>query len=114
MEMGFHDCRPPEAGESTQELRPLGWRELCARLAAAQDLRRILSDGDDRPHAQGAASFHLPAARLLVSGTPGDFQSDTQHHDESGVNLVFSANDKVRQGTSLATPKRPFNPVDPS
>lgn len=66
MDMGFTDVW----GDGTDEkrgLRPLGWAELCARLIAAQDLRRaVRPPGASPPGLAGAASFHRPAAEMLL------------------------------------------------
>lgn len=77
MDMEFTTSRAFETDDSAPGLRPLGWSELCARLAAAQDLRRIgapgwLIAGDVASHADGRwGSFHHPSARMLLDGSSG-------------------------------------------
>jgi hypothetical protein len=68
MNMAFSDSRPFEGGDGSSALRPLAWGELCARLAAAQDLRRHQAGagargaGTDTTH---LGSFHSGAAFML-------------------------------------------------
>lgn len=78
--MGFTDSRLSVPSDSSHGLRPLGWNELCARLVAAHDTRRVLSDSmpgpelepDPRkgaaifgPQAGSGCSFHHSAAILM-------------------------------------------------
>jgi hypothetical protein len=92
MNMAFSDSRTFDTGDGTQALRPLAWGELCARLVAAQDLRR-LQTGTGQPRATGArlppGSFHGGAAQML------------EHHDGSQhlVNPTYSTYRKDNQGT---------------
>ena len=82
MERRFPDSWPQVPGDSRLGLRPLGWSELCARLVAAHDTRRVLpgaaaglvmasSSGFDGgvsgPNAAKGFSFHESAAVLLRS-----------------------------------------------
>jgi len=106
MDMGFIDSRTPEAGDSVQELKPLGWRELCARLAAVQDLRRVLVEGSALPPVSGEASFYRPAARLLVRSAKVDRSGLPSGDSEGGVNPIPSANGKVDRRTSSGTQQR--------
>ena len=83
MEMEFTDSRPLEPGDSGQGLRPLGWSELCARLRAAHDMRRVLggpvqglaqlsrghTNQPSGQHDGHGCSFHHPAAVLLQTIT---------------------------------------------
>ncbi len=101
MDMGFSDSRLIVADESGPELRPLGWGELCARLTAAQDLRRHQSGPAN--HAMSAAlasagSFHALAAHML------------DHHAGSQpfVNRTSSANGKGHAGTTLISRETPL------
>jgi len=77
MDMEFTTSRAFDANDSAPGLRPLGWSELCARLAAAQDLRRTglpgvgaFGDTVDRANARWG-SFHHPAAMMLLDDEPG-------------------------------------------
>ncbi|WP_408589260.1 hypothetical protein [Novosphingobium sp.] len=117
MEMGFDDSQPVEAAETAGRLRPLGWRELCARLAAAQDLRReglfaadaTLAGAPGRTSVQTfgtGGSFHHPAAMLLL-GTGGsrpvsDLSAGITSHkarkNEERVNPASSVNGKYANG----------------
>ena len=111
MELGFNDQFGVESGEEQRGLRPLGWSELCARVAAAQDLRReILNAGTCVDG--GGASFHRPAARLL---------QDIVHSTENGtyedpVNLYLSGIGKGGGATARHVPNAAaqMSPSSPS
>lgn len=107
MEMGFIDPNWHESGGAVvatpEGLRPLGWRELCARLAAVRDFRDAVAaePGAGSPCCttdRSGASFHRSAAMLLAD--PG--------HGGHIVNPMSSANGKGGGG------KRRFAPVDAS
>ncbi len=111
MEMGFNDIRPPgdsclvESGGQGESLRPLGWHELCARLIAAQDLRKAVKPAlPDSAVLHGGASFHVLAARLLATG----------ENAEMPVNPTRSTNGKAEGGTLPAKQTPPSPPVEPS
>lgn len=106
MEMRFTDSRPLEPSDSGQGLRPLGWSELCARLVASHDTRRVLAGTfatagsalghklePDAPLQQ--ASFHSSAAALLRS---------VEAQTETSVNLASSANGNGVQGIKTTAP----------
>jgi hypothetical protein len=83
-----------------ERLRPLGWHELCARLVAAQDLRKAVKQAlPGSTTLQGGASFHGLAARLLTGG----------ENVETPVNPTRSTNGKAEGGTLPAkqTPPSP-------
>jgi hypothetical protein len=91
MNMAFPDSRGFDAGATVPGLRPLAWSELCARLVAAQDLRRVRAlAADPRPvdAAPAPGSFHGAAAHLL------------EHHGGSQdlINPTSSINRKGRAG----------------
>jgi hypothetical protein len=94
MNMAFSDSRAFDPGDITLALRPLAWGELCARLVAAQDLRRhqVLAE---RGNAAGAGlptgSFHRGAAHMLL------------HHERSQdfVNPTCSINSKGNAGKTV-------------
>jgi hypothetical protein len=100
MDMGFTDSRAFDANAVEAALRPLGWSELCARLVAAQDLRRAQAGqlGQVVPGAGAAmssgresGSFHRGAARML------------EHFDagKDCINPTSSTYGKDNQGTSV-------------
>jgi hypothetical protein len=66
MDMVFHASRTADAADSAQELRAIGWTELCARLVAAQDLRREFDAGANAGAIAVAGSFHRAAAHALA------------------------------------------------
>lgn len=105
MDMSFNDPGGFTTGEAALGLRPLTWDGLCARIAAAQDLRRTLSS-IGAGHASAAligrggpaqASFHTQTAAFIASGIPG-----VPPHiggSERIVNPNSSANGKADPGT---------------
>ena len=110
MEMSFTDLRPLEPGDSRQGLRPLGWSELCARLVAAHETRRVFAgplpgsgiapetDADKAAagHRGGTGfSFHNSAATLLRS---------VELEIEGPVNPASSANGNDAEGKQGAVP----------
>lgn len=87
MEMVFHAPVPANSADSAHELRAFGWPELCARLVAAQDLRRVIAQEEGIAGVTG--SFHRAAARALAR----------QRENEMVVNLNLSADGKRTLGT---------------
>ena len=115
MEMAFIDPYRHEPGSAVagtpDGLRPLEWRELCARLAAARDFREAVAIeerlGESEPGNVGrpVASFHRPAALLLADAG----------HGGQIVNPMSSANGKGARGKRLlATAVTPAAPSEPS
>ena len=98
MDMGQTESRAFEAPPEAAALRPFGWGELCARLVAAQDLRRIQAQGTLRagPH---AGSFHQGAAALLGSAEAG--WQNVEAVGQEPVNPTSSTNGKGNQGTPV-------------
>ncbi|BEV02327.1 hypothetical protein [Novosphingobium olei] len=97
MDLGFNDVWGGDSPTDAQGLRPLAWSDLCARLVAAQDLRREVQALAGVPMVTGGApaSFHRPAAQLLrdIVIPPGTTDR------EEGVNLSPSGNGKDDDGT---------------
>ena len=101
MDMGLTDSRAFDANDVETALRPLGWGELCARLVAAQDLRRVQAPDrsgfptgrDSGDFAPDSGSFHRVAALML----------DSIGRREGFVNRTSSSSGKDSQGTSVAT-----------
>ncbi len=77
----------PEGGGSG-DLRALSWGEIAARLAAAQDYRRLAASRN--PFACG--SFNLVSARHLAALGDG----------KPGVNPIALANRKIAGGMDCA------------
>jgi len=93
---------PTEAGAG---LRPMTWHELCARIAAVQDLRRVMASAGQSDDAIFSGSFHGQAARLIASGFSG---APAQRMESEGiVNPTSSANGKAKFGTVAQTEGRP-------
>jgi len=110
MEMSFSDSRPPVPADSSPGLRPLGWRELCARLVAAHDTRGVLAEAGRSPgtgRSSGTTiggssadlghvfSFHESAATLLRS---------VETEAEGLVNPASSANGNDAEGKKEFVP----------
>ena len=113
MEMSFFDHQWRDSAgnpaDSDVPLRPLGWNELCARLAASQDFRELIAGDGAALDARRVGSFHRPAARMLAGAPRGG-------HD---VNLNSSANGKaegVTRGAADAVASSPTAvvPLGPS
>ena len=66
MELTFTISPAPAQALDGEGLAPLEWAGLCARLAAAQDLRREFDRGARSARAGAAASFSPSPARLLL------------------------------------------------
>lgn len=108
MDMGFNETWPPH-GAQEERLRPLTWADLCARLSAAQDLRREtgrLAAQVRSGAGQAAGSFHLSAAAWLRRD-----ESNPGEHPEACVNPMPSVNGKVAGATTGATAEHPQNPI---
>lgn len=63
MEMNPHNWRVPQSVDEGEDLRPLDWRALLARLAAERDLRREFAAGQG---ARNVASDFMNGAALVV------------------------------------------------
>jgi hypothetical protein len=121
MDMGLTNSGAFDARDVDAALRPLGWSELCARLVAAQDLRRIQDPRvrvisgllqKDRPHSEGTGggfaksdfgSFHRVAALMLESG----------RGRQDFVNPTSSSSGKDAQGKPVDTREPPLIERDP-
>lgn len=105
MDMSFNQPGvfvPPEIGGG---LRPMTWHELCSRIAAVQDLRRVLASASAGEEAIFTGSFHGRAARIIATGFSG--VSTQSAEGECLVNPVSSANGKAQLGTTHRTDGRP-------
>ena len=89
--------KPPRPGENrlldeeqgeAENLRPLKWDELVARLTAARDLRTEIG-----AHEASEGSFDAGSARRIAA----------HHNGKQGVNLEDSGNGKVAGGTAGGT-----------
>ncbi|MCW1382343.1 hypothetical protein OLX02_05865 [Novosphingobium sp. KCTC 2891] len=108
MDMGFTDLWGIDLDEARRDLRPLGWSELCARLAAAQDLRRAVSAQRlaAAPGGGRGASFHRSAARLLQAAVnPAE---NAEYEDR--INLYHSGIGKGGGRTFMNTPNSVSRP----
>jgi hypothetical protein len=102
MDMAFPDSLALDSHDVAVAMRPLGWSELCARLVAAQDLRRLqaranVSGARGTDASPPAGSFHGAAAHML------------EHHSVKGfINLTSSVYRKGNQGTSVDSRENPL------
>ena len=112
MDMGLSDSRAQSATDCAPGLRPLGWSELCARLVAAQDLRRDqagLARLAGRMQGALSGSFHDSAASMLeradtTRGLPEPGGPEPGGGAQGFVNSTSSASGKGNQSTtSLAS-----------
>lgn len=102
MDMGHIDSRAFVATDFERALRPLDWGELCARLVAAQDLRREQARERTRLAAGAIApggSFHAVAAALL--SREGLDALTSTNYAQSFVNQNHLTNSKGRGGTPV-------------
>ena len=103
MDMAFPESFAFDSRQGDLAMRPLGWSELCARLMAAQQLRRLQSGACHRSSGTSEAlapvgSFHRVAANMLDrSESPKDF-----------INSTSSAYRKGNQGTSVDSRENPL------
>jgi hypothetical protein len=96
MDLGFDDLRGLAGAESAGMLRELHWPEFCARLEAAQDLRRVSRDAALAvPGGQNLGSFHRVAAWMLLKAGTQAGRSPGDHEDL--VNPNSSANGKMEE-----------------
>jgi len=113
MNMAFSDSRTFDTGEGTLALRPLAWGELCARLTAAQDLRRLQAVGAARGMAGEdtlAGSFHGGAAQMLEhhGGQSDNRQQGQNDEAQDLVNLTSSINRKGSEGKHVDSRETPL------
>ncbi|SMC80057.1 hypothetical protein SAMN06272759_107155 [Novosphingobium sp. B1] len=101
MDMTFNDPGAFVTADPVSGLRPMTWHGLCARIVAAQDLRRVLEAGGDSDAAAATGSFHGAAARLITSGFPG--VSTVVEEGNRRVNPTSSVNGKSDLATSGGT-----------
>lgn len=96
--MSFNDPAAFLSGDSAAwegpGLRPLTWHGLCARITAAQDLRRAFEAMGNIGHELTTGSFHGATAALIASNLRG-----VPAHEDL-VNPMSSANGKAPLGTS--------------
>ncbi|MEO0031311.1 MAG: hypothetical protein RIS94_1069 [Pseudomonadota bacterium] len=110
MDMGFNESWPlhGDAGTGAEGLRPLAWSDLCARLSAAQDLRREeerLATQARLGGRQAGGSFHLSAALWLRRD-----ESNHGEEAEADVNPMPSANGKVAGATTGVIAEQSLTP----
>lgn len=104
MDMSFN---PPGVFAPTEiggGLRPMTWHELCSRIAAVQDLRRVMASASAGEETISTGSFHGRAARFIATGISG--ASAQSAEGEGLVNPVSSANCKAQLGTTILTDGR--------
>jgi hypothetical protein len=121
MDMGLTNSGAFDARDVDAALRPLGWSELCARLVAAQDLRRVQEPRTlpisellqmNRTRSEAVAggfaksefgSFHRVAALMLETG----------RGRQDFVNPTSSSSGKDDQGKPVDTREPPLIARDP-
>lgn len=105
MDMSFNDpgqFAPADAGAG---LRLMTWHELCSRIAAVQDLRRVLLAAGSVDQGSSSGSFDSRTARIIASGFAGAWAQSGI--DEGYVNPNSSVNGKAPSGRPDTTDGRP-------
>jgi hypothetical protein len=103
MDMGLSDSRAQSATDCAPGLRPLGWSELCARLVAAQDLRRDqagLARLAGRTQGALSGSFHDSAASMLERAGTAHVSPEPGGGAQGFVNSTSSTSGKGNQFTT--------------
>lgn len=93
MDMSFDNqglFAPPETGPG---LRRITWHELCSRIAAVQDFRRLMGGQENGEGVVSTGSFDGRTARIIASGFSG--VSALQAEGEGLVNPTSSVNGKA-------------------
>jgi hypothetical protein len=104
MDMSFNPSGAFAPTEIGGGLTPMTWGGLCARIAAAQDLRRAMAAASAGEETISTGSFHGRAARIIATGFSG--VSTQSAEGECLVNPVSSANGKADLGTTIRTEGR--------
>lgn len=104
MDMSFNQPGAFALSDTGGGLRPMTWHELCARIAAGQDLRRVIASASVEEQTISTGSFHGRAARIIATGFSGVSAQTTE--GEERVNPVSSANGKAQLGTTVRTEGR--------
>lgn len=105
MDMSFNPSGAFAPTDIGGGLRPMTWHELCSRIAAVQDLRRVMAAASTGEETISTGSFHGRAARIIATGFSG--VSTQSAEGEGVVNPVSSANGKAQLGTTNRTEGRP-------
>jgi hypothetical protein len=105
MDMSFNNPGQFVPADAGAGMRLLTWHDLCSRITAMQDLRRIMATAGYPDEAPSTGSFHGRAARIIASGFSG--VSPQSGNDESAVNPNSSVNGKAPSGTPEITDGRP-------
>ncbi len=93
MDMSFENQGLFAPAETGPGLRQMTWHELCSRIAAVQDFRRLMAVKDSPEGFPSTGSFDGCTARIIASGFSG---VPAQLSDnESLVNPTSSVNGKA-------------------
>ena len=96
MDMSFENQGLFAPAETGPGLRRMTWHELCSRIAAVQDFRRLMSVSDQAEGAISTGSFDGRTARIIASGFSGfSGVSALQAEGEDLVNPTSSVNGKA-------------------
>ena len=104
MDMSFNKPGVFAPADFGAGLRAMTWHELCARIAAVQDLRRVVASANAGGDTISTGSFHGRAAQIIAS----EFSGVPAHSAEGEglVNPTSSANGKAQFGTTTTTDDR--------
>lgn len=100
MDMSFENQGLFAPAETVPGLRGMTWHELCSRIAAVQDFRRLMGVTDTGGGVLSTGSFNGRTARIIASGFSG--ASALQAEGEGIVNPTSSVNGKA----DMAHPER--------
>lgn len=93
MDMSFENQGLFAPAETGPGLRRMTWHELCSRIAAVQDFRRLMGASGSTDLAASTGSFDGRTARIIASGFSGI--PAHQVEDEDLVNPTSSVNGKA-------------------
>lgn len=105
MDMSFNNPGQFVPADAGAGLRLMTWHDLCSRIAAMQDLRRIMATAGYSDEVPSTGSFDGRTARIIASGFSG--VSAQSGDDEGVVNPESSVNGKAPSGTPEITDGRP-------
>jgi len=108
MDMSFENQGLFAPAETGTGLRRMTWHELCSRIAAVQDFRRLMGVSGSSELAPSTGSFDGRTARIIASG----FSGVPAHHVESKD--VVNPNSSVNDKDDPAHPERQTTGVRPS
>lgn len=93
MDMSFENQGLFAPAETGPGLRRMTWHELCSRIAAVQDFRRLMGSSGNSEITPSTGSFDGRTARIIASGFSGVPAQSIEN--EGLVNPTSSVNGKA-------------------